>query len=109
MAGLDTNANAIGGFIRRLANEEYARDFDQDAEEFKTRLQECLDDVQPEGNFSSFQTHSTYINPGLRVKDIGNVGLPLSECDAKAIASVSKQVRKLWELDITEFKCRNPA
>ncbi|KAJ4364668.1 hypothetical protein N0V83_009265 [Neocucurbitaria cava] len=108
---------------------EYSEDEGDDADlyqsedEFMTRLQECLDDVHYQGTFSACQKLSVYPNPGLQVKEVGTIGLPLSARDAQAVASVCKQspfgkgdetvidetVRKTWELDTTEFVCRNPA
>ncbi|KAI8943029.1 hypothetical protein NX059_001065 [Plenodomus lindquistii] len=92
-------------------------------DDFMVRLRDCLDDVEHDGTFFSFQSMEAYINPGLHINGIGAVGLPLSDRDAQALAKVSKQspfgkgdatvidetVRKTWELDTTEFQCRNPA
>ncbi|XPS78731.1 hypothetical protein M3J09_010735 [Ascochyta lentis] len=91
-------------------------------ETFKAQLQECLDEVESEGTYSVFRCHEWYINPGLDIKDLGIVGLPLSTRDAVAIAGkcrkapfgkgdetvVDEAVRRTWELDATEFGCSNP-
>lgn len=68
-------------------------------------------------------TTSLYINPGLKIKGVGSIGLPLTDGVAHAVAGVCKQspfgkgdvtlvdesVRKTWELDTTEFSCCNPS
>jgi hypothetical protein len=95
----------------------------RDVEEFKAELQECLDDVQYDGSFSSFHTFDKYVNPGLHITNYGLVGLPLTVRDAEAITRfcspspfgkgshtvIDTSVRKTWELDCTIFECRNPA
>lgn len=94
---------------------------DEDA--FKLALQDCLDDVKAAGSFAAQFHSSLYPNPGLYIKGIGLVGLPLSTKDAKAIIRCSKQapfgrgdetvvdisVRRTWELDTSKFEIRNPA
>ncbi|KAF2443101.1 hypothetical protein P171DRAFT_416500 [Karstenula rhodostoma CBS 690.94] len=90
--------------------------------QFKEELLDCLDDCDYYGSFSSLQSHQTYANPGLALKGFGTVGLPLGMRDAEAIASICKRspfgkgdqtlvdtsVRRTWELDASEFECRNP-
>lgn len=92
-------------------------------EDFREEIQKCLDEMKHQGTFSSMNTTSLYINPGLRIKNGGAVGLPLTIRDAQELAAVCKQspfgkgdetlvdesVRKTWELDTTEFSCCNPA
>ncbi|KAF2651460.1 hypothetical protein K491DRAFT_729174 [Lophiostoma macrostomum CBS 122681] len=92
-------------------------------EEFRIRLQECLDDVETAGSFSSFRHNSAYSNPGLQVNGIGLVGMPLTHRDAEAFARICKQspygkgeetlidtsVRKTWELGSADFECANPS
>ncbi|MEQ1828848.1 MAG: 2OG-Fe(II) oxygenase, partial [Pirellula sp.] len=60
--------------------------------------------------------------PGLFVKELGDIGLPLSAAEAKRLIKVCKQapygkgtetvvdtkVRKVWELATESFKLRNP-
>jgi hypothetical protein len=79
--------------------------------------------VQRDGTFSSFYTSNQYVNPGLNISNIGSVGLPLASRDAIAIAGtcrkapfgrrgetgVDEHLRRTWELDATEFQCRNSA
>ncbi|KAH7092044.1 hypothetical protein FB567DRAFT_588356 [Paraphoma chrysanthemicola] len=90
--------------------------------ELRKNWQDCLDDCQHQGSFSSSRTFNQYPSPGLFVNDVGVIGLPLSDRDAKGIASVCRQapfgkgdqtlvdesVRKTWELDASEFSCSNP-
>ncbi len=92
-------------------------------DKFRDDLRECLIELDYQGTFFSSQTAQSFINPGLQVKEIGTIGLPLSVRDAQAIAGVCKQspfgkgaqtvvdetVRQTWELDTHEFTCRNPA
>jgi hypothetical protein len=56
-------------------------------EEFRSRIRECLDDVETDGLFYSFRHDSAYANPGLQVKGIGLIGLPLTHRDAEALAN----------------------
>lgn len=100
------------------ASDSYEEGFD-----FNMRLQQCLDNVQHEGTFSTFHTLKAYTNPALHLNGYGSVGLPLAVRDAEAITRICKQspfgkgdqtiidtsVRKTWELDAAEFQCRNPA
>lgn len=95
-------------------------DVDDDAD-LKDQLRCCLDDEQHEGSFWAFRHHKLYPNPGLFVKGLGSVGLPLSNREAKVIAALCKQspfgrgdetvvdetVRKTWELDMSHIECRN--
>jgi hypothetical protein len=96
---------------------------DLDNENFRAGLQECLDNIQHGGSFSSFHTFESYVNPGLDISDYGSVGLPLAVRDAESITRICKQspfgkgsqtvidttVRKTWELDGSQFQCLNPA
>lgn len=92
-------------------------------EDFRQELQDCLDEMKHQGTFFSVNTTGLYTNPGLRIRQVGAIGLPLTARDAQAVAAVCKQspfgkgdetlvdesVRKTWELDTTEFSCCNPA
>jgi hypothetical protein len=62
------------------------------------------------------------VNPGLQVESIGNIGIPISDHDAKRIIAVSRQapfgkgsdtivdtsVRKTWEIDASQLKLTHP-
>lgn len=74
------------------------------------------------GRFATSGPLSNANNPGLFVKGIGKVGLPLSERDAADITRASHEapfgkggetfvdptVRKTWELNPNQFELRNP-
>lgn len=75
------------------------------------------------GRFATSGLLANANNPGLFVKGIGKVGLPLSERDFVEIRRASHEapfvkgsetfvdptVRKTWELNPNEFELRNPA
>ena len=75
------------------------------------------------GKFATSGPLANASNPGLFVKGIGKVGLPLSERDAADIGRASHEapfgkgsetfvdatVRKTWELNPNQFELRNPA
>ena len=66
---------------------------------------------------------SNAANPGLFVKGLGGIGLPLSEHDAQRLAGschqapfgkgsetvIDTSVRNTWELNSTQFELQNPA
>ncbi|KAF3009974.1 hypothetical protein E8E13_011285 [Curvularia kusanoi] len=95
----------------------------EDELELKTELRDCLDDVAHEGSYSAFKRYESFPNPGIFVENLGVVGLPLSDRDAKAIAALCKRspfgrgdetvvdesVRKTWELEASQIEFRNPA
>ncbi|KAJ6546859.1 hypothetical protein B0H19DRAFT_244021 [Mycena capillaripes] len=68
------------------------------------------------GKYCHAATTASAANPGLNVKGIGILGLPLSERDAKLVQSlivsstnVSHPVGNVWELDSHAIECSNPA
>jgi hypothetical protein len=79
--------------------------------------------VQTHGTFASFKQYTEYVNPGLHITGLGQVGLPVAAREAEAISKICKQapfgkgaqtivdtsVRRTWELDPSEFECQNPA
>ena len=79
--------------------------------------------VVASGNFATSGPLSNANNPGLFVKGIGKVGLPLSDRDAADLSRASHEapfgkgnatfvdlkVRKTWELNSNQFELRNPA
>ncbi|KAF2105603.1 hypothetical protein BDV96DRAFT_655460 [Lophiotrema nucula] len=56
--------------------------------DFRAQFEECLDDIQHYGAFSSFQTYNTYVNPGLHLTDYG---------------------ADIVRIESTEIQCQNPA
>ncbi|KAI9882227.1 MAG: Sorting nexin mvp1 [Watsoniomyces obsoletus] len=75
------------------------------------------------GKVSTGEKCPESVNPGLHIEGVGNVGLPLSDRDAKLIIEAShkapfgkgsetivdENVRKTWELNATQVRTRNPA
>ncbi|KAJ7149059.1 hypothetical protein C8R43DRAFT_1007990 [Mycena crocata] len=68
------------------------------------------------GKYCHAATTASATNPGLNVKGIGILGLPLSERDAKLVQShissrtnVAHPVGNIWELDARDIECSNPA
>ncbi|KAJ7891273.1 hypothetical protein B0H14DRAFT_2688402 [Mycena olivaceomarginata] len=68
------------------------------------------------GKYCHAATTASAANPGLNVKGIGILGLPLSERDAKLVQSliasstnVTHPVGNVWELDSRSVECSNPA
>ena len=82
-----------------------------------------LNDVSGSNVFARTVNGAELPNPGLQINNLGLIGLPLSEYDAKAIISEARQspfgrgdqtlvdqtIRKSWELSPTQFQLRNPA
>jgi hypothetical protein len=68
------------------------------------------------GKYCHAATTVSAANPGLNVKGIGIIGLPLSERDARLIQSlitatthVESPVGNVWELEAPTIECSNPA
>ncbi len=75
-----------------------------------------------DGFFATSGVIPVAMNPGLSLKGLGRVGLPLSDRDANDIAKIGRQapfgkgtekfvdesVRKTWEIDPTQVEFRNP-
>lgn len=86
------------------------------------QILQILKDVNRSGDFCVSGVRP-FVLPGLEVRDVGTVSLPLTESSAKALIAVSKQapygrgtktvvdtnVRKVRELDPGRFELRNPA
>ncbi len=95
-----------------------------DEMDIKGDLLDCLE-VIDSGNWATSGPLSNANNPGLFVKGIGKIGLPLSDRDAGEFCRVSHEappgkgkgrgtsvdpaVRKTWELAPKQFELRNPA
>ena len=88
--------------------------------EIKDNICTYLDAVS-DGTFATSGILPNAVNPGLSIKGLGKVGLPLSERDAQAIIKQSREapfgkgsrtfvdqsVRKTWELDPQQVQFRN--
>lgn len=90
----------------------------------KADLRAALDDIDKQslGSFATSGIVPNSANPGLDVKGIGGIGLPLSARDAVEISKVCRQspfgkgsetvvdtsVRKTWELNPSQFELQNP-
>lgn len=86
------------------------------------QLKACLSTSESTGNFVYQDTHESYPNPCLKIKDIGNVGLPLSLRDVDAVKQASDRapfgkgtetivdetVRKTWQIDAADLELSNP-
>jgi hypothetical protein len=93
------------------------------AESLREGLDECLSNIKADGSFALFEPLYNPPNPGLRLKNGGLTGLPLSDRDAQAIVAASHEapfgkgeetlvdtsVRKTWEISPGDFELRNPA
>ena len=93
-----------------------------DAPDIKEDLCNYLQ-VIDNGKFATSGPVAYAKNPGLFVKGIGKIGLPLSDRDAADLSRASHEapfgkgsetyvdptVRKTWELNSNQFELRNPA
>ena len=77
----------------------------QDIDEIKQSIADYLD-AAADGSFATSGSLSD-VNPGLLLKGVGKIGLPLSERDAKAIKKISCE-RKTCEVEADRVELRNP-
>jgi hypothetical protein len=103
--------------------EDTENDDDPFTASIKRQIGGCLDRVQGGGSFATFAELPNAPNPGIVISGLGNIGLPLSDRDAKEIIKASHlapygkgtetvvdtEVRKTWELNVDQFKVSNPA
>ncbi|KAF7323327.1 WW domain-containing protein [Mycena chlorophos] len=68
------------------------------------------------GQYCHAATMTSAANPGLSIKGIGIVGLPLSDRDAELVrrlvsssSSAEQMMSNTWELDAQSIECLNPA
>lgn len=96
---------------------------DEKFDEVKSNLAIVLDQVDygATEKFALSADFKTVENPGLYVNDLGSIGLPLSDRDAKELIKVCHRapfgkgsdtfvdvnVRKTWELNPSQFSLRN--
>ncbi|KAL8790514.1 MAG: hypothetical protein Q9195_006345 [Heterodermia aff. obscurata] len=90
----------------------------------KRQLSQCLEGIggNNKGDFAKAGTLSSAVNPGLSVRDLGTIGLPLSEREAVELGKACHQapfgkgsetivdtmVRNTWELNADQFELQNP-
>ena len=86
-------------------------------------LEECLANIETRGSFSVFGILESPPNPGLCLKNGGQIGLPLSDRDARAIITASHKapfgkgrqtivdtkIRNTWEISHDAFQITHPA
>ena len=105
-----------------------SEEFEEEAEDEETTrdlLLEALENID-ELSCGSFATHGQLLksfNPGLSVEGFGGIGLPLSEHEAQRLITVCHQaplgkhveamadptVQKIWSLNPTQYRIRNPS
>ena len=90
-------------------------------DEIKEQIGTYLD-VTGEGTFATSGPLPAAANPELLIKNLGKIGLPLTERDAKDIIKIGREaslgkgsktyvdssVRKTWEIDPEQVEFRNP-
>jgi hypothetical protein len=90
--------------------------------QWRDSLVQCLDQIEPIGDFAVSQEHSVFPNPGLQIGQDRFISLPLTPTDAEAIKAratqatygvdnqniVDTSVRKTWELQPDNFRLANP-
>ncbi|KAL7625336.1 hypothetical protein AAE478_004552 [Parahypoxylon ruwenzoriense] len=102
-------------------------DGESELDEFKQDLAICLDGIRTSSRVATCKEYDAFVNPGLTINDT-LIPLPLVGHDAEIIRNsqgqfypgtvlipitlytvVAPSVRKTWELDHTQFTCKNPA
>ncbi|KAE8394112.1 hypothetical protein BDV23DRAFT_179916 [Aspergillus alliaceus] len=95
---------------------------EEDLLDIKEDLIAILDDVRSTGSFVTSANLHTAVNPGLYIPSVGNIRLPISVEDAKAIIQAShlspygkgtetlinESVRKSWQLNADQLALQNP-
>jgi hypothetical protein len=81
----------------------------------KKDLQKCLKFLSRAGTFAVFDSSPATVNPGINVRGLGTIGLPLSDRDAKAIFEITAtsftgaDSSSVGELTSDNFELRNQA
>ena len=87
----------------------------------RMQISGCLDDIHSAGSFAMSDHNVAHVNPGLVVKGVGSIRLPVHSEDVQAIIRVSRPapfgkgrqtlvdetVRKTWEIDGKELSFEN--
>ncbi|GKZ23582.1 hypothetical protein AbraIFM66951_009855 [Aspergillus brasiliensis] len=83
--------------------------------DIKEGLKVTLETIQSSASFLTGRDSVGLAMPGLDVPGVGNIRLPISADDAKAIAqccdrsrSADESVRRTWQLDPGQFSLQNP-
>ena len=121
---LVTESRPISEAANKKSHEEIAAENQQQREAYEALLK-ILDGIDDNANatFATSGSLPNAANPGLFVKDLGGLGLPISEHDAHRLSSVCHQapfgkgsetivdthVRKTLELNPSQFELKNPA
>ena len=93
----------------------------QEMNEIKQAIADYLD-AAADGSFATSGSLPDAVNPGLLLKGVGKIGLPLSERDAKAIINISREVSsgesteentyesecQTWGVEADRIELRNP-
>ena len=92
----------------------------QEMDQIKQAIRTYLD-AAADGSFTTLGSLPDAVNPGLLLKGVGKIGLPLSERDAKAIKlgreaptgqdtkkNINKLERKTYEIEADRVELRNP-
>ena len=90
----------------------------------REQLKECLNfgTAPKEISFMLQGARNSYPNQGVNIKDIGNIGLPISHRDIDAVKQASprapfgkgtdtivdENVRKTWQIAAADLSCLNP-
>lgn len=89
----------------------------QEIDEIKQAIADYLD-AAADGSFATSGSLPDAVNPGLLVKGVGKIGLPLSERDGKAIKNIGREApaeksidaseRMSFEVEADRVELRNP-
>ncbi|KAH0538910.1 hypothetical protein FGG08_004501 [Glutinoglossum americanum] len=119
----DESSNSPSEILATISRVNYPLNDPRVAPLIKASLHNVLDNVQYIGSFATFGTLPGAANPGIIVKDVEMVGLPLSFGVAQTVVAACHQtpfrkgsemivdasVRKSWELNAGEFSLQNQA
>ncbi|KAL2415542.1 hypothetical protein ABEF95_011722 [Exophiala dermatitidis] len=104
-----------------MSSEGYSSCEEDHLEPLRFQISACLDEIHSAGSFATAGYNVNHIHPGLGVKGVGPIRLPLHPEDANALIQVSRQstsdkeekavaretVRKTWEIDGEELSFGN--
>ncbi|EHY60942.1 uncharacterized protein HMPREF1120_08885 [Exophiala dermatitidis NIH/UT8656] len=104
-----------------MSSEGYSSCEEDYLDPLRSQISACLNEIHSAGSFSTAGYNVNHIHPGLGVKGVGPIRLPLLPEDANALIQVSRQstsdkeekavaretVRKTWEIDGEELSFGN--